>query len=484
MRKMVLLFLVLSLMTTSALAWSCPGCGSEAEHNFCGVCGTKKPANFCPNCGADHTGLSYTFCPNCGARLGAPAGQTVTQPPVVTAPPVGQGNTLVPAVLPMVPAGAKVISISPDGEAVICMVDGEPAVVRSGRTIWIMSSDSRGVQDVHGNLAAIARMLMPQGSEGVAWSPDGRYAALTNNQQVVENLNLRYDPIVLDTVTGELFLLATTGTKMANGDASAVLTAAFSADSRTLYTSEYGNTNGDEGRYSLVAYDLETLEAATILAHARSNYYPHLVQLSDGSFVLLYLPSEREEPAGLNYISKVGNRWSISTLLLDVPNAICMPKDMQHSSESGWALLRCLNPASQQEGAEINHQLIRLRLEEDFSGLDEYWVVSGLDAPYMTMLTGAQLQSGMDQGSANVVNMAVSSDGQQALLLCKDGASGECALLLLEVNTMALKRLHGIDESTLQVLCKQSTTGCYMAWQGNLVLIGPDTMQAQAYYLQ
>ena len=60
---------------SAADGWICPGCGKEAEGNFCPYCGTKKPAEgiICTECGESYPAdAGYAFCPNCGAALPKP----------------------------------------------------------------------------------------------------------------------------------------------------------------------------------------------------------------------------------------------------------------------------------------------------------------------------------------------------------------------------------------------------------------------------
>lgn len=64
--------------------WTCPGCGSENDGNFCGNCGAARPMATwtCPDCGAQNDG---NFCTNCGAARPAPenaepVGEPVEEP--------------------------------------------------------------------------------------------------------------------------------------------------------------------------------------------------------------------------------------------------------------------------------------------------------------------------------------------------------------------------------------------------------------------
>ena len=54
----------------SAGEWTCPGCGTANEANFCPQCGTARPqAALCSGCGYQPEGEMPNFCPQCGAKF-------------------------------------------------------------------------------------------------------------------------------------------------------------------------------------------------------------------------------------------------------------------------------------------------------------------------------------------------------------------------------------------------------------------------------
>ena len=77
-------------VTESAVdGWICPGCGKEAEGNFCPYCGTKKPAEgiICTECGESYPAdAGYAFCPNCGAALPKPESTPALTPAAAVTP--------------------------------------------------------------------------------------------------------------------------------------------------------------------------------------------------------------------------------------------------------------------------------------------------------------------------------------------------------------------------------------------------------------
>ena len=70
MKRLTTLVLALLICLSTALAWTCPGCGGQMDGKFCTECGTKKPANICPNCGTDFGDTAPKFCTECGTKMG------------------------------------------------------------------------------------------------------------------------------------------------------------------------------------------------------------------------------------------------------------------------------------------------------------------------------------------------------------------------------------------------------------------------------
>lgn len=81
LKKIIALCLALACCLSTALAWSCPGCGQEMNGKFCTECGTKKPENTCPNCGTDFGDSLPKFCTECGTKLTETAAATATPAP-------------------------------------------------------------------------------------------------------------------------------------------------------------------------------------------------------------------------------------------------------------------------------------------------------------------------------------------------------------------------------------------------------------------
>ena len=161
--------------------------------------------------------LSLVLCAGCTGNPPEPAGDT--QPPAAEeaaqAAPVnpldaafaaGETIRLVPADLPGSPGENDMpVGISPDGKTVLWRNNNGLTVTRGGETHPVIFDPERGAGDPYGAAEGIHFLLMQMPYwEGISWSADGRYAALSALELASSG---RYPgPVVLDTDTGEVFL--------------------------------------------------------------------------------------------------------------------------------------------------------------------------------------------------------------------------------------------------------------------------------------
>lgn len=368
---------------------------------------------------------------------------------------------------------ATPVSVSPDGRVELYSA-GNTLTIRheDGRTLPVVVSEARGAADAYGNLAKVAsKGAQSIGSEGLIWSPDGRYAAIVNQSRVVQMVQFIYDPIVIDMQTGEMFLLASYSNKITKEGSGVVLTALFSADSRYLYAVVMGSLNG--ARFSLMQYELETLDSAVLHTWEDLTYWPHLAQLADGSFLLLKDTQKLNDFTGLVHITSTEDGYALSVTDFTQRMLFFYPRSMQYCGESGHALI--LSNSIQGENRYSN--LLRLRPDEGLLIPDMYWAVPSLDAPAVAELVKNELQS----PSAVLIHaMRLSPDGERALLICSERA--EYALLMLSLADGFLTQVAGVDSETLHSFCISGSP--YLDWCGDTVILGVSAAQAGAYKLQ
>lgn len=368
---------------------------------------------------------------------------------------------------------ATPVSISPDGRVSLYSAGNALAVVHeNGSILPVTVSDIRGAADAYGNLNKVAaRGAAAIGNEGVVWSPNGRYAAIVNQSRVVQMMQFIYDPIVIDTQTGEMFLLAAYNNKLAKDDCGVMLTACFSADSRYLYAVIMGSLNG--ARFSLMQYDLETLTASVLHTWEDLTYWPSLAQLADGSFLLLTDAHKVNEFTGTLRIVPSADGAAASKAEFTQRMLFFYPRSMQYSAKSGHALIL----SNSIQGSNCYSNLLHLTPDEGDLVPDTYWAVSSLKASAVTKMVKNELQS---PSAVRIHAMRLSPDGERALLLCSEGA--EYALLMLRLSDGALTQVTGVDSETLRGLC--ATGGPYIDWCGDTVLLGVSAANAGAYRLE
>ncbi len=379
-------------------------------------------------------------------------------------------DTLTPIPSPL--DGAAPVSLSPDGSTgVFSTSDGLAILREDGSMLPVTISETRGAADEYGNLAKLAvqgaRYL---GSEGLVWSPDGRYAAVVNQLRVVQTALFIFDPIVIDAQTGEIFLLASYANNIRKENAGAVLTCTFSADSRYLYAVILGSINN--ARFCLMQYDLATLEATVLHSWEDLTYWPSLVQLADGSFLLLKDTTRQHDFTGLVHITKAKTGYVHTITDFTQRMMFFYPRSMQYSASSGHALIL----SNSIQGSNTYSNLLHLRPDADLSAPEKYWAVTSLDSSYISVLSKNELQSPSD---VIIHDMRLSPDGERALLLCIE--DGVFALRMLTFADGALTPVTGVDSETLRSFCLASNP--YFTWCGDVVILGASPTGAIAYKL-
>lgn len=165
------------------------------------------------------------------------------------------------------------IGVSPDGEGVLWkdVEEGCLYVTRNGSVRPFVKAEGRGAEDPYGRLDVFLHCAayLP-GVQGVSWTPDGRYAVMDLLQEFYTKF-IPYDPVILDTWTGEAFLAAAyPGVNILDeGPFATVHQARFSSDGRYLYYNmiSFPESVGGEGRqYRWIRCDMETGAAETLLS--------------------------------------------------------------------------------------------------------------------------------------------------------------------------------------------------------------------------
>lgn len=340
-------------------------------------------------------------------------------------------------------AAPKQCFFSPDGGKALCM-DSQNAYVVEGDTITLVSySPERSVRDEYGQYAAFAKMPPDRwvGAEGVAWSPDGRYAVLTNYAEALLKMRFVYGLYIIDTGTGELFCADTYPTKLQQ-KGGVVLQACFDGAGRKLYYMVSGPVNEDT-RVSLMCYDMETGRKQRLLACQNWCAYPRLQWDGNGNLLNLTDTTRTSDPLGLNVFTQRDGAWSEKSYALLQPTRIAYPTYFEAGPAGFCVLLDRILPAN--KGNSVTMAGL-VRLEKGYPGLGEILLIDSPDAPYATRLSllnygdGSILDGRLAEGKLWIcLNIKLSPDGRYALLLVWDRK--EAVFLMMDVETLALRRV-------------------------------------------
>ena len=231
---------------------------------------------------------------------------------------------------------------SPDGSKAILM-DEEHAYILSGNIItMILPNYLRGVRDEYASFSRFLKMKPTQwvGSEGLIWSPDGRYAVLTNYATTLIRGQFIYGLYLIDTQTGELFCADTYPNKLRDGGA-AVLQACFDAAGSYVYYMIIGSLYEDS-RISLMRYDMETGVKQRLLACPHFAAYPKLQLDSTGRLIHLLDNTKANEPLGLSVYEQKDGNWVSTAYTLSKPMAAIRPMYMEIGSADMGVMLHNL----------------------------------------------------------------------------------------------------------------------------------------------
>ncbi len=348
---------------------------------------------------------------------------------------------------------AEVFSVSPAGNSALIATGGVVFALNGSTITELWPNEERGVPDRYENMRMLfQRMGLRQclGSEGIVWSHDGRYAVLLNIDQALMNAQYVFDPMLIDTVTGDIFLTATYGTKMLkHDDAGVVAAACFSEDDHYLYYTFYGNLG--ESKSSLLRYDMESGETEFLYNGDTNIYYPALAELRDGSFIIIS-DVRQDDPMGVARLAQgfssafwaaaserllnlagVNEGWHAAVKRYSLPAGQWRTRRLAYSAQSGYAVVI----GADSSGAGCALQVFRP--DEDFEGFNRYWLLTpslGFEAADDT-----RPFSGGDY--LNLCCARLSPDGHYMLL--QAGRGDEYSLLLVRMADMAVVPVTGVD---------------------------------------
>ena len=389
---------------------------------------------------------------------------------------------------------AEVFSVSPTADSALIASHGGVFALNGSTLTALCPNEERGVADAYGNMRKVyqngLRMLLDV--DGVVWSPDGRYAVMTSYRTSLVNGNYIIDPMLIDTVTGDMFLTATYGTKpVKHEDAGTVTAACFSADGRYLYYTFWGNL-GDLA-CSLLRFDMESGETEFLYNGDTNIYYPRLWALRDGSLMILSDVRSKNDPMGVARLYKgsssafwnavssdLANRagaaqfWHASVTRFNLNMLSCRPTYLDYSSESGCAL--CIVNMSGVGG----YALSVFQPDEAFEGLNRRWLLTSDTNELVPAPEGEEAVSGLfvqDESGFPVLRdeylplhgARISPDGRFALV--QAGRGEDIRLYLISLDEVTVRPVQGVGPMPAYNSALANGYRPGMEWHGEEILI-------------
>ena len=383
----------------------------------------------------------------------------------------------------------RVASLAPAGNSGILDISGVAAAWYEGQVRPLYPSPDRGVEDAFENLEEYTSRISSHfesflGNEGAVYSPDGRYAAVFNVRNTLKTANFFQDPILIDLSTGELILTETWPNGLSEEGSGAVTAASFSSDGRYFYYSLYGGFEDSTGVgiARLFRYELETGETELCKGYTYDEkkdrdywlYYPHLVELSDGSFLQLNDSNRMNDITGVVRTRMEKGEWIIEQADFSLPIFQFYPDRLDYSLNSGYAAIT----GRSMRMSDLNQNAFGLQIfrpEEAYEGLDRYIFIGKEDgqAVIFTPEEYSSLQKALsealteakeseDEGAVSqwyqelpyqfIMNSVLSPDGQYLLLVTKSIEIDSPAfhLLLLRLEDLSVREVSGVDPVTLE----------------------------------
>ena len=387
------------------------------------------------------------------------------------------------------PENLQLLSLSPSGESALFVYAGMGVSMYRGKYHILYPAYEKGVEDTNRNLELYAEKYVMRrfsdmiGSEGIVYSPDGKYAAVYNMKISVYKSQFCIDPVIIDLSTGEMILTATYPNKLPREEnAGAVTSACFSADSNTFYYTVYGNFG--DNRIRMCRYDIASGTTATVLDTETYAWRPHLSLTAGGNF-LVAIDSPRE--TGIAYIKNSGGGPVLDKQTPSADFNLFRIEDLRYSADSGNAVF-IGGPGS---GYWVAFQLVKP--EEDFKGFDQYLSLTK-DTNEIVITTAEEYRNTImehlkdtedgketqlrypnkDYPYQNILNMILSPDGHYVLLnAVSQSADGTGRnLFLVRLDDLAVRKISGLDAGEIPVGAMAGAYQMNIEWNTENLIIG------------
>ena len=364
-------------------------------------------------------------------------------------------------------------SLSPAGNSGLLQIDETNwLALYGGKYRLVYPQTNRGASDETGDLSKFLstplKNLLSDG--GVAYSPDGQYAAIYSTRYSVMMASPIMDPIIIDLSTGEAFLAGTYSNKPTEDNYGVMTTCCFSADGQYFYYMLW--TNSSDCKIALHRYDLTTGETEFCFSGYDDTYYPQLAETQEGELFILREVRGYDETPGIVVMSEENGQWNAREYDHEVTADLWRPRNLLYSSASGYALL-----TGQSILGNSYMTLQLLRPEEDFAGLGRYIAISKEEASPV-LLTDEDLadcaeslspeaSSVLDSPYQVILSTSLSPDGNYALLITHAPPESSPNLYLMRLSDLTLKEVQLPEDTPLPLV-----NMLYIDWNTDTILIG------------
>ena len=256
---------------------------------------------------------------------------------------------LVPVSLEQInPEGDRLLAISPDGSTVI---QGTEIRSRDGKVIPITVNLERGIGDPYRKEKYLRNLSMKMpGQEGVSWSEDGRYIALSDFQRSSGEMQ-SIDVAVLDVFTGEAYFADSFSRKMSEPGMGLVYLNRIERTGKYLYYLAVIRDGEGKRHLSFCRCPVEGGEREILYDTLNDEngdfdvcYGSSLYEAEDGSWILAGLNRhnrERKSQLALIRFRDSGNGWTAEVNSLGIPSSPWSLSLKDWSPATGYGLF-CL----------------------------------------------------------------------------------------------------------------------------------------------
>ncbi len=282
------------------------------------------------------------------------------------------------------------------------------------------------------------KILASIGSEGIQYSPDGRYAALSFWERVLyfaENQS----PTLIDLSTGEWFCIQEYDTRIAEEKYGTILTSCFSEDGRYYYYTTR-EKDGEKMPICFYRYDLENGKTEKCFS---TEYWVDrsLVQTRNG-FMALDIGSKNEY--GYVFISQQKDDWQYEAALEEEYSLVPWTMDYSLNSDYAVSAIRIRDL-----GALIALQVFTS--EDPSDGRKTYWAIHTGDNQAVPLTREeminylSTMRTDPEPAYQYIQWAELSPDGYYALVQTRESKTGENKLLMIRLDDMAVRTVQGLD---------------------------------------